>query len=37
VNHDIEADSSGAEAFIDHEIADVSAWLSSLHAIERTI
>ena len=37
VNHDVEADSSGAEPFIDHEIADVSAWLSSLHAIERTI
>jgi len=37
VNHDIEADSSGAEPFIDHEIADLSAWLSSLHAIERTI
>ena len=37
VNHDIEADSSGAEPFIDYEIADLSAWLSSLHAIERTI
>ena len=37
VNHDVEADSNGAEPFIDHEIADVSAWLSSLHAIERTI
>lgn len=37
VNHDVEADSSSAEPFIDHEIADVSAWLSSLHDIERTI
>jgi putative hydrolase of the HAD superfamily len=37
VNHDIEADNSGAEPFIDHEIADLSAWLSSLHAIERII
>jgi putative hydrolase of the HAD superfamily len=37
VNHDVEADSIGTEPFIDHEIADVSAWLSSLHAIERTI
>jgi putative hydrolase of the HAD superfamily len=37
VNHDIGADSSGVEAFIDHEIADISGWLSSLHAIERTI
>ena len=37
VNHDIEADSSGAEPFIDHKITDLSAWLSSLHAIERTI
>jgi putative hydrolase of the HAD superfamily len=37
VNHRIEADSSGAEPFIDHEIADLSAWLSSLHTIERSI
>jgi putative hydrolase of the HAD superfamily len=37
VNHDIGADSSGVEAFIDHEIADISGWLSSIHAIERTI
>jgi putative hydrolase of the HAD superfamily len=37
VNHDIGADSSGVEAFIDHEIADISGWLSSVHAIERTI
>jgi putative hydrolase of the HAD superfamily len=37
VNHDIGADSSGVEAFIDHEVADISGWLSSVHAIERTI
>ena len=37
VNHDIEADSSGVEAFIDHEIDDISGLLSSLHAIERTL
>lgn len=37
VNHGIEADSSGTEKFIDHEIADLSGWLSSLPAIERTV
>jgi putative hydrolase of the HAD superfamily len=37
VNHDVEADSSAEEPFIDHEIADLSGWLSSIHAIERTI
>ena len=37
VNHDVEADSSGAEPFIDHEIADLSGWLCALHSIERTI
>jgi putative hydrolase of the HAD superfamily len=37
VNHDIGADSSDVEAFIDHEVADISGWLSSVHAIERTI
>jgi putative hydrolase of the HAD superfamily len=37
VNHELQADKSAAEPFIDHEIADLSGWLSSLHAIERTI
>jgi len=37
VNHDIKTDSNDAEPFIDHEIADVSGWLSSIHIIERTI
>ena len=37
VNHDIEADSSETEPFIDHQITDVSGWLSSIQAIERTI
>ena len=35
VNHELAAGSNGAEPFIDHEIADISAWLSSLHTIER--
>ncbi len=37
VNHDTEADSSKSEHYIDHEIADLTAWLSSIHAIESTI
>jgi putative hydrolase of the HAD superfamily len=37
VNHDIAVDRRDAEPFIDHEIADISGWLSSLHTIERTI
>lgn len=37
VNHGTEADSSDAEPYIDHEIADLSGWLSSLQAFERTI
>ena len=37
VNHDIEADSSETEPFIDHQITDVSGWLYSIQAIERTI
>ena len=37
VNHDIAVDRSDAGSFIDHEIADISGWLSSIHTIERTI
>ena len=37
VKHAGEADSSGLEDHIDHEIADVTQWLSSLHSLERAI
>lgn len=37
VNHEGEADSSGHEDHIDHEIADVAEWLSSIHSFERAI
>jgi putative hydrolase of the HAD superfamily len=35
VKHDGEADSSGHDQHIDHEIADVTEWLSSIHSFER--
>lgn len=35
VKHENEADSSGHEDYIDHEIEDVTKWLSSIHYIER--
>ncbi len=35
VKHDGEADSSGHDQHIDHEIADVTDWLSSIHRFER--
>lgn len=35
VKHDGEADSSGHDQYIDHEIADVTDWLSSIHRYER--
>ena len=35
VKHDGEADSSGHEDHIDHEIADLTKWLSSIHSHER--
>lgn len=35
VKHEGEADSSGHEDHIDHEIDDVTTWLSSIHNIER--
>jgi putative hydrolase of the HAD superfamily len=37
VNHDIAVDRADTAPFIDHEIADISGWLSSIHTIERTI
>lgn len=37
VNHGTEADSGEAEQYIDHEIADLSGWLSSIHACESTL
>jgi putative hydrolase of the HAD superfamily len=37
VNHGTEAVSSGIEQYIDHEIADLNDWLSSIHTIEGTI
>jgi putative hydrolase of the HAD superfamily len=36
VKHDGEADSSGHDQHIDHQIADVTNWLSSIHHSERT-
>lgn len=35
VKHDGEADSSGHDDHIDHEIADLTLWLSSIHSLER--
>ncbi len=35
VKHESEADSSGHQDYIDHEIEDVTKWLSSIHYIER--
>ena len=37
VNHGTEAVSSDTEQYIDHEIADLNDWLSSIHTIEGTI
>jgi putative hydrolase of the HAD superfamily len=37
VNHGTEAVSSDIEQYIDHEIADLNDWLSSIHTIEGTI
>jgi putative hydrolase of the HAD superfamily len=37
VKHDGEADSSGHEDHIDHEIADLTEWLASIHSHERVI
>ncbi len=34
VNHDAETDSSDTEQFVDHEIADLTQWLSSIHTKE---
>lgn len=35
VKHDGEADSGGHENHIDHQIADVTTWLSSIYSLER--
>jgi putative hydrolase of the HAD superfamily len=35
VKHEGEADSSGQEDQIDHQIGDLTAWLSSIHSLER--
>ena len=37
VNHDAEAGSREVEDFIDHEIADVSAWLSAIQTTESAL
>ncbi|MFN3621024.1 pyrimidine 5'-nucleotidase [Sphingorhabdus sp.] len=37
VNHDVEAVSSDLEQYIDLEVANLTGWLSSLHAMERII
>ena len=37
VNHGTEAVSCDTEQYIDHEIADLNDWLSSIHTIEGTI
>ena len=37
VKHAGEADSSGHDDYIDHEIADVTQWLSSIHSLERAL
>jgi putative hydrolase of the HAD superfamily len=36
VNHDAETDSSETGQFVDHEIADVTEWLSAIHSFEST-
>ena len=36
VNHDAETDSSNTEHFVDHEIADLTEWLSAIHSLEST-
>lgn len=36
VKHDGEADSSGDEVHIDHEISDLTDWLADIHQFERT-
>jgi putative hydrolase of the HAD superfamily len=36
VKHDGEADSSGHEDHIDHEISDLTDWLADIHQFERT-
>ena len=35
VKHEGETDSSGHDEYIDHQIADVTEWLSSVHRLER--
>lgn len=37
VNHEDEADSSEHDSRIDHQISDVTEWLSSIHSFERLI
>lgn len=37
VKHAGEADSGGHDTYIDHQIADVTAWLSSIHNLERAL
>ena len=37
VNHGTEPDSGDTEEFVDHEIADLNDWLSSIHTMEGTI
>ena len=37
VNHGTEAVSSDTEEFVDHEIADLNDWLSSIHTMEGSI
>ena len=37
LNHGTEPDSGDTEEFVDHEIADLNDWLSSIHTIEGTI
>ncbi len=37
VKHGDEADSSGTDQYIDHQIAEVAEWLSSIHSFERAI
>ncbi len=37
VNHGTEAVSSDTEEFVDHEIADLNDWLSTIHTMEGTI
>ena len=37
LNHGTEPDSGDTEEFVDHEIADLNDWLSSIHTMEGTI